>query len=66
MSLCVSGGWGVLGTCPQAELVKVGAAAVVRLTQVVAATAGRLRLHQLETPAPAGAGHWRVRGAGAS
>lgn len=54
------------GTCPQAELVKVRAAAVVRLTQVVTATAGGLHFHQLETPAPTGAGHWCVGGAGTS
>lgn len=43
-------------TCPEAELVKVRAAAVVGLTQVVTATVGRIVLDQLEASVPAGAG----------
>ena len=47
-------------TCPEAELVKVRAAAVVGLTEVVTATVWWLHLHQLKTPAPAGAGGRQV------
>lgn len=43
-------------TCPEAELIKVGAAAVIGLTQVVTATIWWLQLNQLKTPVPAGAG----------
>lgn len=49
-------------TCPEAELVKVEAAAVVGLTQVVAATVRRLQLDQLEASVPAGAGGRRELG----
>lgn len=49
-------------TCPEAELVKVEAAAVVGLTQVVAAAVGGLQLDQLETPVPAGPGGGRELG----
>lgn len=52
-------------TCPEAELVKVEAAAVVGLTQVVAAAVGGLQLDQLETPVPAGPGGGRELGRGA-
>lgn len=47
--------WVRLITCPEAELIKVGAAAVVGLTQVVTAAVWRFQLHQLKTPVPAGA-----------
>lgn len=54
--------WARLITCPEAELIKVGAAAVVGLTQVVTAAAWWFQLHQLKTPVPAGAGGRHVRG----
>lgn len=44
-----------LSTCPEAEVIKVRAAAVVGLTQVVTATVWWLQLYQLKTPVPAGA-----------
>lgn len=52
------GGW--LGTCPEAELIKVPAAAIVGLTQIVTATVWWLHLNQLKTPVPAGAGGGHV------
>lgn len=39
-------------TCPEAELVEVGAAAVVGFAQVVAATVWWLELQQLKAPVP--------------
>lgn len=49
-------------TCPEAQLVEVGAAAVVGLAQVVAATVWGIQLRQLKAPVPAGAGGGHVRG----
>lgn len=51
---------GRLGTCPEAELIKVPAAAVVGLTQIVTATVWWLHLNQLKTPVSAGAGGGHV------